>query len=117
MATPLSQKWIRACVPRMIVPPLEREQRLYNYLHSSARFREEHAFGRLKQKFPRMRRGLPFKPENAGKVMTACIVLYNFMLRHDGRRGEPEEHAVRPRPTGSYGQGRRHATDRSWYGP
>lgn len=75
-----------------------REQRLYNYLHSSARFRVEHAFGRLKEKFPCLSHGLPFKLRSAGKVITACVVLYNFMLKHDGRRSEPTEHVRPPQP-------------------
>ena len=78
--------------------PTTHERRLYNFMHSSARFRVGYAFYGLKQNFPYLRCGLAFELANAGTVMTACVVLYNLMLHHDGMCCEPAEHVRTPQP-------------------
>ena len=46
--------------------------------------RVEHAFGRLKWKFLAMQRGLLFKLDHAPPIIDACVILYNFILEHEG---------------------------------
>lgn len=87
--------------------PIAREQRLYNYLHSRAHLRVEGALGRLKEMFPCLSTGLPVKLANAGKVITACVVMYNFRLRDERTRSGRREHArcPQPAPTGGVAGG------------
>ena len=73
-------EWMRT----PITLPQERAERFFNCKHSSMRMRVEHAFGRLKWKFLALRRGLLFKLEDAPIVIDACVILYNFILDHEG---------------------------------
>lgn len=68
--------------------PSSRRERYFNYKHSSQRFRVEHSFGRLKSKFNCMGRGLLFNLDNASIIIDACVVLYNFLLVHEGDYSE-----------------------------
>lgn len=85
--------WLRTPIPA----PSTRSERFFNWKHSSIRFRVEHAFGRLKWKFPALKRGLLFKLDHAPVIMDTCVVLYNFFLAHEGdlvlriRRRRPDE--------------------------
>ncbi|CAM9343916.1 unnamed protein product [Ectocarpus sp. 4 AP-2014] len=64
--------------------PSSREQRFFNFMHSSMRMRVEHAFGRLKWKFLTLQRGLHFKLKDTPLIIDACCALYNFFLVHEG---------------------------------
>ena len=70
-----------------IVAPDTRAKRFYNYKHSCMRAKIEHAFGRLKWKFPALRTGLLFSLPNCPLVISACVVLHNFILEYEGESG------------------------------
>lgn len=85
--------------------PTTRAERFYNYLHSSARFRVEHVFGRLKWKFTALKDGLFFSLDAIPSIIEACVVLYNFILHHEGASHDEEERVRPPQPAST---GRRH---------
>lgn len=78
--------WMRTPV----ADPKTREERYFNYKHSSMRFRVEHAFGRLKWKFEALQKGLMFSLEHAPVIIDACVILYNFFLAHEGEHSANE---------------------------
>ncbi|CAM9714083.1 unnamed protein product [Pylaiella littoralis] len=61
-----------------------RAQRFFNYKHSSMRFRVEHAFGRLKRKFRSLGKGLDCRLKHCSVMVDACVILYNFIFKHEG---------------------------------
>lgn len=71
-----------------ITVPDTRAKRFYNNKQSSMRFRIEHAYGRLKWKFPALSRGLLFSLDRCPLIINACVVLYNFILEHEGDKGQ-----------------------------
>ena len=64
--------------------PASREQRFFNYIHSSSRFVAEHGFGRFKWKFQCCRHRMYYKLEQVPDVIEACCLLYNFILLKEG---------------------------------
>lgn len=63
---------------------LTRQQRRYNKKHASTRSCIERAFGLLKNKFRRLRFLDMNLIEEIPIVITACCVLHNFILIHEG---------------------------------
>ncbi len=60
------------------------KERFFNYIHSSARITVERAFGILKGRFRILKKRLEFNsPIKSASLVTACIVLHNFILMHD----------------------------------
>lgn len=56
-------------------------QRSYNYKHSCNRMVVEHAFGLLKNKFPRVHSTLQVRTwDRAVNIILACMILHNFIL-------------------------------------
>ena len=67
-----------------ITLPKNRSERYFNHKHSDMRVLIEDAFGRLKWQFQALKHGLDFKLEDAPIIIDACVVLYNFVLKHEG---------------------------------
>ena len=73
---------------RLLTPfdaPSTRFQRFFNYKHSQTRFIVEHAFGRLKWKFMCLKNRMYFRIDKVTAVVETCVVLYNFILVHEGK--------------------------------
>lgn len=73
-------EWMRTPIPK----PICRAERFFNYKHSSQRFRVEHAYGRVKKKFPALAKGLYCHISNAPLLVNACVVLHNFIFALEG---------------------------------
>ncbi|XP_067632103.1 uncharacterized protein [Eurosta solidaginis] len=63
-----------------------REQRIFNYRLSRARRVIENAFGILTARWRVLKTTMEFYPENAEKIVLACLVLHNFIMFHDSSR-------------------------------
>ncbi|XP_067627949.1 uncharacterized protein, partial [Eurosta solidaginis] len=63
-----------------------REQRIFNYRLSRARRVIENAFGILTARWIVLKATMDFYPENAEKIVLACLVLQNFIMMHDTQR-------------------------------
>lgn len=73
--------WMRTPIAK----PSTRAQRFFNFKHSSQRFRVEHAFGRLKKKFPMLAKGLDCHLDHCSTILNACVVLHNFIFSREGQ--------------------------------
>lgn len=67
-----------------ILKPTSRAKRFYNHKHSRHRFRVEHAYGRVKKKFPALAKGLDCHISNAPLLVNACVVLHNLIFELEG---------------------------------
>lgn len=67
-----------------ITLPKTRADEYFNHKHADMRVRVEGAFGRLKWQFQALKQGLDFKLDDAPTIIDACLVLYNFALKHEG---------------------------------
>lgn len=72
--------WMR----KPITLPKKRSERYFNHKHSGMIIPVQEAFGRLKWTFQALQHGLKFKLEDAPIIVDACLVLYNFMHKHEG---------------------------------
>ena len=74
---------------------LERHRR-YNVAHSATRVVVEHANGRLKGTWQRLKKISVKSRARARLITRACIILHNFVLRHDTviERLEPIEYRI-----------------------
>ena len=75
---------------------LTREQRVYNYRLSRARFVVENAFGILSSQWRMYHRVIPLKPANVEACVKATCILHNFMRRRGTLRGPATAAAQRP---------------------
>ncbi|CAM9883110.1 unnamed protein product [Ectocarpus sp. 12 AP-2014] len=64
--------------------PVTRMQIFFNCKHSKTRFIVEYAFGRLKGKFMVWKNRMYFKIDRVPQIIQACVLLYNFILFHEG---------------------------------
>eukprot|EP00903_Cladosiphon_okamuranus_P016958 g15633.t1 len=92
--------WMRTPIPK----PVSRAQRFFNYKHSGQRIRVEHAFGRLKKKFPALASGLDCHISNATLLTNACAVLHNFIFALKGQspQDQGEDNAPTKNGTGHH---------------
>ena len=79
-------------------------ERVYNYRVSRGRLVVENAFGIMCSKFRILRQTINMHPDNAEKVILACVVLHNYLRRKCGQRymatpvmdGEDDDHLIIP---------------------
>eukprot|EP00903_Cladosiphon_okamuranus_P009074 g8675.t1 len=90
--------WMRTPIPK----PTCRAERFFNFKHSSHRSRVEHAYGRVKKKFPALAKGLDCHIKNAPLLVNACVVLHNFIFALEGQspRDQGKDNAPTKNGTG-----------------
>lgn len=76
------------CLPSLITPyrdngHLTEHQRRFNYLHSVTRLPIEHAFGRLKGKFRRLKYVDKTRIDLVPNIVVACCILHNIIIDNE----------------------------------
>ncbi|KAM3921244.1 uncharacterized protein RB166_010652 [Leptodactylus fuscus] len=64
---------------------LSKERKIFNYRLSRARQVAENAFGVMGHRFRIFHTAINLLPEKIDKVVLACCVLHNYLLRHDSQ--------------------------------
>jgi hypothetical protein len=68
-------------IPYDITEDMERDERRFNYFHSTTRICVERAFGLLKGRWRILKRPLNMKStESIGRTIVACMVLHNLVI-------------------------------------
>lgn len=94
--------WMRTPIPL----PSTRAEHFFNFKHSTMRSGVEDNFGRMKTRFVSLRNGLECQLRHCALLVDACVVLHNFISKHES--ASPGEVSVEDAPTRN-GTGRRHA--------
>jgi hypothetical protein len=78
-------------IPYNITEEMSREEKRFNYLHSSTRICVERAFGLLKGRWRIFKRPLNMKtPASVGRTIIACMVLHNLTMSAGDSFGIPK---------------------------
>ena len=72
--------WMRTPVPSAST----RREYFFNHKHAEQRSVEGNASGRLKRKFRCLEVGTMFNRKNAELISSSCVIVYNFILSHEG---------------------------------
>lgn len=103
-AFPLSKRIMKPYSPTA-KKPLSEEEQIFNYRLSRARRCVENAFGILSARFQCLNRCLFCEPNRAQKIVSACILLHNFLITTNKNQYCPSNFADSYGPNGEFLEG------------